>query len=313
MHPLAWLCVLLMGYIALAAVIRVRKLPQDQRRRYLLRQAGLFALFYGGMVVMLMWLERLMVFHPMRFPASWQPPSGMVVEDVWLDPGDGNRIHAFWCPTPGAQWVLLYNHGNAGHIGGRIFAVQTWQQRLGASVLIYDYPQFGRSTGTLDEASCYRAATAAYRWLRETKDVPPEQLLLYGKSLGCAPAVELAIQHPHHALILMSPFLSIPDMAQEIFPIFPARWIARTQFDNASKIPQYQGRLLIAHGTADAVVPHHHGQRLAELATQARWNKFLSYPGWGHGAPPNEFYPEVAAMLHAPQPQTDETPAAPRP
>jgi hypothetical protein len=95
----------------------------------------------------------------------------------------------------------------------------------------------------------------------------------------------------------MSPFTSIPDMAQQMFPIFPARWIVRTQFDNATKLARYQGVLLIGHSTADVVVPYEQGERLNALATQTRWKKFVTYQDWGHGVPPTGFYQEVKPML----------------
>src|SRR5262249_14221799 len=162
---------------------------------------------------------------------------------------------------------VLYSHGNAGHIAGRIDLVRQWQKELGASVLIYDYPDFGRSTGVPSEAGCYAAGQAAYDWLRTVQKTPPERIIIYGKSLGCAVATELAMHNPHRALVLMAPFTSVPDMAQELFPFFPARWIARTRFDNAAKLAQYQGVLLIGHGREDNIVPYHHGLKLDALAT----------------------------------------------
>jgi hypothetical protein len=301
MSYLSWLCLLALVLVAILVMVRTWRLPREKRKRYVLRQAGLFLLFYLGVLVMLMWLERHLVFHPYRFPDNWQAPSDMALEQIEFPTADGNRIHAFWCPKPNAPWVVLYNHGNAGHIAGRVPLVQSWQQHLGASVLIYDYPEFGRSTGTPTEASCYAAGQAAYEWLQKEQKVPPEKLILYGKSLGCAVATELAMHNPHRALMLMAPFTNIPDIAQAMFPIFPARYIVRTKFDNAAKLARYRGVLLIGHGTADPVIPYAHGQLLHDTALQTYQKKFLLFDGWGHYGPPESYYQEAIALLEATQ------------
>lgn len=312
MHLFAWIFVLAFGYVFISLGVRMWRLPRQKRVRYLLRQLALLTTFYLGLMLMLMWLERRLVFHPSPFPVAWQAPSGMNLQEIELKTSDGNRLHAFWCPVPGARWTLLYNHGNAGHIAGRVDLVRNWQHQLGASVLIYDYPGFGRSTGVPDEKSCYAAAQAAYDWLRTEQKVPPEQLLLYGKSLGCAMATEMALRNPHRALLLMSGFTSIPDMAQEMFPFFPARWMARTHFDNAAKLSQYRGVLLLAHGTDDPVIPYHHGLRLDAVAARTRWKSFLTVDGWGHFAPPESYYQAAANMLKT-TPHEAITPVEPLP
>ena len=297
MHLMAWFCLLCVGYITVSVPIRTWRLEKGKRRKYVLLQAGQVALLYLGAVLMLMWIERYFIFHPSPFEANWRPPNAMALEEVWLDTPQGNRIHAFWCPVANAKWTIHYSHGNAGHAGARLGLVQLWQKHLGASVLIYDYPGFGHSTGIPDEPSCYAASQACYDWLRNVKKVPPEQLIIYGKSLGCAMATETAMHNPHRALFLMAPFCSIPDMAAEMFPIFPTRWMARTKFDNAAKLAQYQGVLLIGHGTADSVVPFSHGQRLDTLATQVKTKRFLAFQDFDHMAPPELYYRAAAELL----------------
>jgi uncharacterized protein len=297
MHPIAWFCLICIGYAVVSVAVRTWKIERGKRRKNVLRQAGLFALFYLGAMLMLMWIERYFIFHPTPYEANWRPPTTVAFEEIRLDTPQGHRIHAFWCPVPNAKWTIHYSHGNAGHAGARLNLVHLWQKHLGASVLIYDYPGYGHSTGTLDEASCYAAGQACYDWLRSVKKVPPEQIVIYGKSLGCAPATEMAMRNPHRALMLMAPFCSIPDMAAEMFPIFPTRWMARTKFDNAAKLAEYKGVLLIGHGTEDPVVPFRHGQRLDAAAIHARKKKFLIFDGFGHMAPPENYYQEAAQLL----------------
>src|SRR5205823_13480289 len=107
---------------------------------------------------------------------------------------------------------------------------------LNVSVLIYDYPGYGRTAGRANEANCYAAGEAAYEWLAATAKVDPGRVVLLGASLGGSMAVDLAQRPEHRAPVLVQPFRSIPDLAQARFPWLPARYFVRHQFDNTAKI-----------------------------------------------------------------------------
>jgi fermentation-respiration switch protein FrsA (DUF1100 family) len=177
---------------------------------------------------------------------------------------------------------VLYCHGNAGNLSHRASAITSWQKELGQSVLIFDYPGFGRSEGKPDEAGCYAAANAAYDWLTQVQKVPPERILLYGGSLGGGVAVDLASRQPHRALVLVKTFTSIPDVAQSVYPWLPARWLVRSRFDNLEKIRQCTQPVFIAHGTADRLVPFAQGERLFAAANEPK--RFLAMPGIDHNS-----------------------------
>jgi fermentation-respiration switch protein FrsA (DUF1100 family) len=167
---------------------------------------------------------------------------------------------------------------------------------LGISVLIFDYPGYGRSDGTPTEAGCYAAADAAYHWLTQTMKVPPEQLLLYGGSLGGGVAVDLASRHPHRALILVKTFTSIPDVAQSVYPWLPARWLVHNRFDNLEKIGRCPRPLFVAHGTADRLIPFAHGQRLFEAAAEPK--RFLRMAEIDHNdGLSGDFFPALRVFL----------------
>jgi hypothetical protein len=195
-----WLYLVVLTYVFGSVAVRTWRMEKAKRKKYLLRQAGMFLGFYLCVLVLLMFAERWLIFGSTSIPEDWHPPSEMGVQEVWLDSKDGARIHAFWCPTPQARCVMLYSHGSVGNIAGRLPMVPHWQREAQASVLLYDYPNFGRSTGTPNEASCYAAGQAAYDWLRTEQQVPAEQIVLYGKSLGSGITVELAMHNPHRAL-----------------------------------------------------------------------------------------------------------------
>jgi fermentation-respiration switch protein FrsA (DUF1100 family) len=250
------------------------------RRRLIWLLLGLAAA-YGLSLALLLFLENRLIFLPARQAESWREPGDPRIEDVWLEIVGGRRIHAWWAPVENPHWYLLYAHGNAGNLSHRQAGIRRIQQSLQASVLIFDYPGYGRSEGTPSEDGCYQAARASYRWLRQVKHAAGERIILYGVSLGAAVAVELAATEDHAALVLLSPFLSIPDMAQQMFPIFPARWLCRNRFDNAARLKDYRGPLFIAHGTQDEAIPFAHGKKLYELAPSMN-KRFLAVEGADH-------------------------------
>ncbi|HMP01397.1 MAG TPA: alpha/beta fold hydrolase [Gemmatales bacterium] len=285
---LGWMWVGVFVYIALRLSWSVLRAPAERRRSLIGKYLVIFAIAYLGTLGMFLVLERGMIFRPTSVADGWGVPTDFTPQDVELTLDDGTRIHAWWCPVPDARGVIHYSHGNAGNLAGRA-GIASWLRRRGWSVFLYDYPGFGKSTGRPDEQNCYAAGLASYRWLRQEQKVDPEQLILWGKSLGGGVATELAMQVEHRALVLFSPFSSIPDMAQKLFPIFPARWLVRTQFDNATKIKTYRGRLLVGWYDEDPLVPADQSRLVYELATQADERRGEPFPGRIHGAPPEIF------------------------
>jgi fermentation-respiration switch protein FrsA (DUF1100 family) len=267
-----------------------------------------------GVIVVLSALENWMLYHPIPASEEWIDPSvyDLKVQDVELHIADGTRLHAWWCPiengtdnftarsAAGAQehgaGALLYCHGNAGNLSFRAYAIPSWHEFLHVPVLIFDYPGYGKSAGKPSERDCYAAADAAYDWLTQTKGIPPDQILIYGGSLGGGVAVDLASRRPHRALILAKTFTSIPDVGQSIYPWLPIRWVMRNRFDNLAKIGQCRSPVFIAHGTADSLVPFSLGQKLYEAANEPK--RFCFLEGFDHNdALPPEMFQDLRKFL----------------
>jgi fermentation-respiration switch protein FrsA (DUF1100 family) len=260
---------------------------------------GCVALCYIGMIIMLLFLEKMMIFHPASAAREWLPPPDPRIEDVVLQTADQIKIHAWWFPPEGwepSQGAVLYSHGNAGNLSHRGLSIGRWQEAMEQAVLIYDYPGYGYSEGKPGEIGCYAAADASYDWLTQKLHVPSERILLYGGSLGGAVAVDLASRRPHRALVLVSPFSSIPDMAQKLYPWLPVRWLVRNRFDNLAKIGKCSQPVFVAHGTADRLIPFEQGKRLFEAANQPK--RFFAMEGYDHNHTPGpEFYRALSEFL----------------
>ena len=95
-------------------------------------------------------------------------------------------------------------------------------------------------------------------------------MILFGRSLGAAVAAGMATRVTTLGLILESPFVSIREMAREIFPSLPIGWLLRTRYDTLEKVRLVKTRILVLHGDRDATVPFAHGKRVFEVASQPK-------------------------------------------
>ncbi len=251
---------------------------------------------YVGVALVLMAFENSLVYHPTPAALSWEPPPRSDVRDIWLDPAEGERIHGWWLPAPDSPGALLYLHGNAGNLSHRGPTVVRLRDTLGLSVLIIDYPGFGKSTGTPTEAGCYRAADAAYDWLTNERKIDPRQIVLFGKSLGGGVATYLASRKEHRALALVKTYTSLPDVGSTIYPWLPVRLLMRNRFDSLSRIAACHRPVIVAHGTTDELIPFALGQRLYEAANEPK--EFLAMPNHGHNDEfPASFYTGLREFL----------------
>jgi hypothetical protein len=207
---------------------------------------------------------------------------------VALPTEDGLALLAWWAPpreTGGP--VLVYFHGNGGHIGYRGSKVRPYLDR-GYGVLLVAWRGYSGNGGSPTEAGLYADGRAALRFL-ESRGIAVGQRVFYGESLGGGPAVELAAQGAAGALVLEAPFTSIADVASGQFPIFPVRWLVRDRFNSIAKIGRVAVPLLVIHGERDGIVPARFGRDLLAAANPPKEGVFL--PQAGH----NDLYEHGAA------------------
>jgi fermentation-respiration switch protein FrsA (DUF1100 family) len=262
-------------------------------RRHALRLAVLLAGGYLGVLVVLMLLENRLVFHPTRADTNWGPPPTADTRDVWLTCADGTRLHAWWAPRAGSDRTLLYCHGNGGNLSGRAGSVRKLMDALDTSVLIFDYPGYGKSDGTPTERGCYEAADAAYDWLVNEQKADPARLFIHGDSLGGGVAVNLAGRKEHGGLILVRTFTLLPEVGARIYPWLPVRWVMRSRFDSLGTIGGCRRPTFIAHGTADTLIPFALGRELFDAANEPKC--FCPLEGLDH----NDVLPDAMyARLH---------------
>jgi len=229
----------------------------------------LVLLVYVGVSVMVAAFADRLIFVPPT------PSYGSGVEDlVMLPTARGDTIAAFHRVVPGATLTVLFAHGNAEDIGDGRPHLERYAG-LGVSVLAFDYPGYGASSGEPSERGAYAAADAAYDYLTAEIGLSPEAVVAHGRSLGGGVMVDLASRRRIGGLIVESSFVS----AYRV--MIPIRVLPFDQFENLAKMPAVDAPVLVIHGERDEVIPAWHGRRLWAVVPDDR-RSALWVPGAGH-------------------------------
>jgi hypothetical protein len=173
-----------------------------------------------------------------------------------LTTSDGIRLDALAFAHEGAApyWILFCPPAGR-TIHGPIRRHLKTLHAAGYNVLAFDYRGFGRNAGTPSEAGVYEDALTAYRHLTEKVGVPPERIVLGGRSLGTAVAVELATRVPSAGLLLLSAIDSVPAAASRFYFWAPISLLASQRFDSMAKAPRIGIPVLQVHAPGDFLIP----------------------------------------------------------
>ncbi len=279
-------------------------------RPYLIAAALVVAMLVA-VIVLARLVENSMIFFPARYPAGEWNAEAVGARDVFFDAADGVTLHAWWFeanPLAGGEArtepldssaVLLFAHGNAGNLTHRAGHARAFA-REGISVLIFDYRGYGRSEGSADEAGIYRDIDAAFAFLTGEWGIASDRIVLFGRSLGSAPASRLSTRVPHAALVLVSPLPSAKRMTRRMFIGLPMDLLIRSRFPVVDWVADRSTPLLVVHGDRDEVIPLAYGREVYEAAAEPK--RFLSLPGAGHNdilsAGGRDYVETVAAFVH---------------
>lgn len=235
------------------------------------------AFLWGGLLALLVfrflvsWKEHRLLYRSNTVFRALPRDAGLTAEDVTFCAEDGASLHGWWFPHPEARGIFLVCHGNAGNISDRLWIPQDLAD-VPVHVFLFDYRGFGKSRGVPREAATARDVRAAYqycvqKWGGENA-APP--VILYGRSLGGAVALQAVESCPVRALILESTFTSVLEMGQRFYPwLFPTLF-CMNRYRSDLRMAQASMPTLIAHSPDDEVVPYDMGETLFKLAPNPR-------------------------------------------
>ncbi|MBS0203802.1 MAG: alpha/beta hydrolase [Planctomycetes bacterium] len=199
---------------------------------------------------------------------------------IWVETENHHQLDARYFAHPHPQAVALYCHGNLGTVDKWSILAGRLSRMHRLSILVFDYRGYGRSSGIANEQGILRDADAARNWLARENGISPSEVVLIGRSLGGAVAVDLAANGGARGLILESTFPSLPDVAQRHAAWLLPAWNMTQRLNSLEKIQRYSGPLLQSHGDADRLIPLSLGKELFDAAPGPK--QFIVVPGFTH-------------------------------
>ncbi|MBD2326649.1 alpha/beta hydrolase [Alkalinema sp. FACHB-956] len=272
-----------------------------QRKKRLIAVVAVLTIAYCSTCLFLFLRQRHLIYRPAPdFSLHPDAPAfNLPYEDVWMPiANSSDTLHGWWIPAPTPQEsfaplsnepqriltrpkVMLYLCGVGRNMGdyNYLARVSAFRQ-LGFSVLVFDYRGYGRSKGDFPtEAQLYQDSQAAWDYLRTVRQIPAEDIVIYGESLGGAIALDLAIRNPTAAgLIMQSSFTSMAKVIQSrpLLNLFPIDQLLTERFDSLTKLRVLRIPVLFLHGSADSVVPAEMSQRLYTAAPNPKQVLFIA-------------------------------------
>jgi len=232
----------------------------------ILKLFGIAACFYAGLTAWIFFSQHRLLYRATQTLVASPADRGLCHEDIWLKNSFGTRLHSWWLPVKNPRYVVLFSHGNGGNVSHRLETLSLFNT-MGFSTLIYEYSGYGQSQGQSSEKAMRADARAAWEWLVREKGVPPERIILFGRSLGGGVtgllARDLADQGVSPAALIMeSTFSSMTDMATRKYPWLPVRWLVRYRYDTMVNLAAVHVPALFLHSPDDDIVPYAFGVRL---------------------------------------------------
>ena len=240
-------------------------------------------------------LQRSFILHPKKLDKKYEYSFDFRFDELNfpIEEGDINAIHAYANSVGNSDKAVLYFHGNADNLKrwGRVSSDFT---ERGYDVIMMDYRGFGKSDGKATESNMYSDAEKMYEYALEK--YAPEDIIVYGRSIGSGVATQLVSQKKVKALFLETPFYSLEDVVRNKYPFVLLLFNLEFQFPNFSNIDSIDIPIHIFHGTNDKVVPYESAEKLKSYLKES--DTFITIDGAGHkNIPTFEVYQEVMSSL----------------
>jgi len=229
--------------------------------------AAIALCLYVGLATMIYLGQRSLMYFPDKTSTAPAAAGLPEAEAVPLTAADGTPILAWHVPPHDGKPVIVYFHGNGGSLR---FRVERFRRLIDAGIglVALEYRGYGGNAGSPSEQGLIADGEAGYAFA--AAHYPPQQIVLWGESLGSGVAVALAAERPVGRVILEAPFTSALAVAERQYWFLPVRLLMKDPFRSDQRIAKVTAPLLILHGLHDHIVPYALGEKLFELANKPK-------------------------------------------
>ncbi len=157
--------------------------------------------------------------------------------------------------------LIIYYGGNAEEVSNNLFDLEKYEKE---SLLFMNYRGYGKSTGSPSQASLFSDALFIFDYFSDTYSIPSTNIILMGRSLGSAVATYVAKLRHIKAVILISPFDSLVNIAQEHYPIFPVKLLLKHPFESVQIAQEITVPMITVIAGQDRIISNERSVTLVE-------------------------------------------------
>ncbi len=225
------------------------------------------------------YLQEKLLFHPIPLSAdsTYHFKQPFTEANIVVDAETTYDVVQFTVPDSLCKGIVIYFHGNRENINHYAEFAGNFT-RNSYEVWMPDYPGFGKSTGRLSEQAMYDEALQVYK-LARTK-YKPEQIIIYGKSVGNGIAAQLASVRDCRKLIMETPYYSLTSLTRILFWMYPVDMLLHFKFPVHEYLTKVTAPISIIHGTKDRVTFYQNAERLRDVLKPT--DEFITIEGGTH-------------------------------
>ncbi|KGL58805.1 alpha/beta hydrolase-family protein [Polaribacter sp. Hel1_85] len=230
-----------------------------------------------GLVFFYFFQDKFIFINWKKLDRSYQYSFSNKFKEIFIKTDGDNEINALHFKLPNPKGVILFCHGNKGNLtrwGNRV----DYFLEYNYEVLVFDYRNYGKSTGDFNEEKMYNDALSTYNSLK--KDFKEENIVVYGFSLGATFATKIASKNKPKELILEAPFYNLKKAFQCYSRIAPT-FLLKYQFKTNNDIPKVTAPITVFHGSEDKTTSFIGSKKLLKLNTSTK-NQHIEIDGGTH-------------------------------
>lgn len=221
--------------------------------------------------------EKFIFINGKKLKRNYQYKFTNTFEEIFIKTDANNEINALHFRLPSPEGVVLFCHGNKGNLtrwGSRVSYLLAYNYE----VLVFDYRNYGKSTGNFNEQAMYRDACSVYNHLK--KSFKEQNIVVYGFSLGATFATRIAALNNPKELVLEAPFYNLRKAIFYISKMAPA-FLLKYQFRTNNDISKVVAPITIFHGDKDLTTSYMDSKKLLKLNSSVH-NQYVEIDGGTH-------------------------------
>ncbi len=258
----------------------------------ILKIVAVIIALYLTSVVLLYFLQDKFIFRSEKLEDSYKYTFNSKFEEINLKTKDNQIINSLLFKVKNPKGVILYFHGNKGSLKRWGTVVKDFTT-YGYDVFIPDYRGYGKSTGKFDEQMMYDDALVCYDYLEDSYN----NIISYGRSLGCTFAAKVAANRDIKSLILEAPFCNLMNVVDYHYPLLTFDFLLKYKFNTNSFIDKVKCKTIMFHGSEDRVIPLNSSKILYDNSNKSQTKYIVIEQGTHHNLGQFEIYKSTITNL----------------